>query len=239
MAKLDEAIEAIKAGDKVKGKQLLAEVLKEDRKNEQAWLWLTQTDITHEEKIKSLRNVLKINPFHEEALRQLNFLQSANPSFNMEPSPKVPPRRPSKLGRFSQILILSFAGLSLLAIIGFCAITFTPSKRSESTPQPATTKYVCGIDRCRDSGLYGDLDFPDGINIWNNPDPNRGGVHHKASHGDQVLITSERRVSEGPGGLWYRLQDGGWTNDLWLTDQICTPENLPQYSFANCIEGEY
>ena len=52
--KPQQAIAAIKAGDKQKGRELLAEVLKNDRNSERAWLWLTQTDITHEQKIKSL-----------------------------------------------------------------------------------------------------------------------------------------------------------------------------------------
>jgi hypothetical protein len=69
--KLEQAIEAIKAGDKQAGRELIAEILKVDRDNEQAWLWVTKTDITHEQKIKSLKNVLRINPDNETARQKL------------------------------------------------------------------------------------------------------------------------------------------------------------------------
>jgi len=102
------------------------------------------------------------------------------------------------------------------------------------TATPLPIMYFCGYDLCRNSGLYGELDFSTGINVWSNPDPDRGGVHHRASHGDKVIIIEERRVHDASGGLWYRLQGGGWTNDLWLTDAICTPENLVQYTLDDC-----
>ncbi|NIU59117.1 MAG: hypothetical protein GWN67_22865 [Phycisphaerae bacterium] len=74
--KLEQAIAAIKAGDKKEGRKLLAEVIKEDRGNEQAWLWLTQTDITHDQKIKSLQHVLRINPNNQIAKDGLAKLQA-------------------------------------------------------------------------------------------------------------------------------------------------------------------
>ena len=99
--------------------------------------------------------------------------------------------------------------------------------------------YFCGYDRCRDSGAYGELLYATGINVWNNPEPNRGGVHHRANHHDQVTVVEEKRVAPGPGGLWYRLAQRGWTNDLWLTQGRCTTENLERYSFADCLAGDY
>ncbi len=72
---LRQAIEAIKSGDKQRGREFIAEILKTDRGNEQAWLWLTQTDISHEQKIKSLQQVLRINPDNETAKEGLAKLQ--------------------------------------------------------------------------------------------------------------------------------------------------------------------
>ena len=78
------------------------------------------------------------------------------------------------------------------------------------------------------------LIFPTGITVWNNPDPDRGGVHHKASNGDKVTVIETKRVSPGSGGLWFKLEGGGWTNDLWLTDEPCTDQNLADYSLDDC-----
>lgn len=80
MATIEEAIKAIKAGDKQKGREIIAEILKGDRNNEQAWLWVTETDITHEQKIKSLQNVLRINPNNETARKGLEKLQKPQSS---------------------------------------------------------------------------------------------------------------------------------------------------------------
>lgn len=72
---LRQAIEAIKAGDPATGHKLLADVLAINRANEQAWLWLTQTDITRTRKIKSLQRVLEINPDNKMAKAGLAKLQ--------------------------------------------------------------------------------------------------------------------------------------------------------------------
>ena len=62
MPELQQAIAAIKAGDKETGKRLLTEILKSDRRNENAWLWMTQVVSSDSDRLKCLRNVLKINP---------------------------------------------------------------------------------------------------------------------------------------------------------------------------------
>jgi hypothetical protein len=112
-----------------------------------------------------------------------------------------------------------------------------PVAPSEEEPQGRTIMYVCGYDRCPDSGEYGNLVFEVGINVWNNPDPDRGGVHHQVAHQDEVVVIGEKRVDDGPGGLWYELEGGGWVNDLWLTDAPCNPDNLSEYTFASCWGG--
>lgn len=72
---LQQAITAIKSGDKKNGRQLLMEVLKADSRNEDAWLWMTQVLDSDDERIKCLQTVLKINPDNEKARRGLAKLQ--------------------------------------------------------------------------------------------------------------------------------------------------------------------
>jgi len=98
----------------------------------------------------------------------------------------------------------------------------------------AETMYVCGMDRCVMSGAYGELLFVSGINVWENPDPNRGKVIRTLDHLQAVTVLIERRVSDGSGGLWYQPEGGGWINDLWLTEEACTTSNLEQYSLDDC-----
>ena len=117
------------------------------------------------------------------------------------------------------------------------AVTQSTTKpKATNTPEPASgqTMYFCGFDPCKGSLDYGKLIFPTGINVWNNPDPDRGGVHHKASNGDRVTVIETKRVGSGPGGLWFKLEGGGWTNGLWLTDELCTEQNLAEYTLDDC-----
>jgi len=73
---LQQAIAAIKSGDKATGKRLLIdEVLKTNPRNENAWLWMTQVADADEDRLNYLRNVLKINPDNDAARRGLAALQ--------------------------------------------------------------------------------------------------------------------------------------------------------------------
>ena len=53
--RLNEAIIAIKSGDKATGKRLLVEELEIDPRNELAWIWLTQVVSSDNERIKCLQ----------------------------------------------------------------------------------------------------------------------------------------------------------------------------------------
>lgn len=77
--KLKQAIQAIKAGDKETGKQLLVELLEVERRNDQVWLWLAEVLDTDEERIKSLQNVLKLNPDNDIARERLEAILSPPP----------------------------------------------------------------------------------------------------------------------------------------------------------------
>lgn len=73
---LKQAIAAIKSGDKATGKRLLIdEVLRNNPRNENAWLWMTQVADADEDRLNYLRHVLKINPDNEAAKRGLAALQ--------------------------------------------------------------------------------------------------------------------------------------------------------------------
>ncbi len=68
---LEQAIAAIRAGDKNTGGQLLNQVLQTDPRNETAWLWMTAVVGSDEERRKILEYVLSINPDNETARNSL------------------------------------------------------------------------------------------------------------------------------------------------------------------------
>ena len=69
--KLQQAIAAIKAGDKVAGRQRLAEVIIDDPNSETAWLWMTAVVDDQQKKQECLHKVLRINPDNQAAREAL------------------------------------------------------------------------------------------------------------------------------------------------------------------------
>ena len=103
---LQEAIAAIKAGDKEKGRKLLADILQADLENEMAWLWMSSVATSNEERRKYLKRVLEINPDNTAAQRGLAKLTPKSDAVPAQPdkglssrlsSPPVePPSKPAE-----------------------------------------------------------------------------------------------------------------------------------------------
>jgi Tol biopolymer transport system component len=73
---LREGIAAARARNKVLARQKLVQVVKADPNNEMGWFWLASVLEGKEERIKSLKRVLKINPGNQKAREILNRLQA-------------------------------------------------------------------------------------------------------------------------------------------------------------------
>jgi len=88
--KLQQAISMIKAGNKQAGQKLLGEVLTENPKNEQAWLWMS-TLVPLDKQIFCLEKALSINPANMQARDQLMRLKQRASAPVSQPVPeKVP-----------------------------------------------------------------------------------------------------------------------------------------------------
>jgi hypothetical protein len=72
---LQQAIALIKSGEKKRGGQMLAEIVKRDPRNINAWLWLASCVNIDEQRIYCLKRVLEIDPNHNVALTALSKLQ--------------------------------------------------------------------------------------------------------------------------------------------------------------------
>ena len=78
MSMLDDAIQAIRMGDKEEGRRLLEELLETDEGNEDVWLWLTTVVDSDEDREVCLENVLALNPNHAIAQKSVNALRAGN-----------------------------------------------------------------------------------------------------------------------------------------------------------------
>ena len=118
----EQAISHIKAGDIEMGKQFLAEVLKQNPRDEKAWLWMTKCVTDTEQKRYCFDRVLKINPQNQHALEGLGWLnKSVSPS--SQPAAKIVQqpihqRKPQK----KNSLIPLLAVIGLLGIVCICGI---------------------------------------------------------------------------------------------------------------------
>jgi hypothetical protein len=81
MPTLDDAINAIRAGNREEGRQILEEVLETDESNEDVWLWLSSVVDTDEDREICLENVLALNPDNVVAQKGLEALRSG--TFNV------------------------------------------------------------------------------------------------------------------------------------------------------------
>src|SRR5579859_6273553 len=70
-ALVQQAVAAIKAGNKAQAKDLLTKAVELDDQNEQGWLWLSACVDTLEEQQICLENVLELNPANEKARKGL------------------------------------------------------------------------------------------------------------------------------------------------------------------------
>ncbi|MGJ3237447.1 MAG: hypothetical protein ACFE0Q_01950 [Anaerolineae bacterium] len=69
---LAAGIRAAQQGDRTRARELLEGILRQDRNNEQAWIWLASVVDSQRERRLSLERVLKINPSNTAAQEALN-----------------------------------------------------------------------------------------------------------------------------------------------------------------------
>jgi hypothetical protein len=94
---LQDAITAINAGDKTRGKQLLSQLLQQDPQNEAAWIWMSGTVEDAEQRRFCLQRALVINPANATALAGLASLEVQPPA--PTPPPLSAPTSPTPLAR--------------------------------------------------------------------------------------------------------------------------------------------
>lgn len=100
-SQLQEAIAAIKAGDKAKGRKLLSLFLRDNPVHENALLWMSATTDNPNEKWRYFQQVLQINPNNEKAKQALAKLESLNDEAPDLETMTGGPARPTKIRRLS------------------------------------------------------------------------------------------------------------------------------------------
>ncbi|NOT05271.1 MAG: tetratricopeptide repeat protein, partial [Anaerolineales bacterium] len=157
-----DAIEALRRGDKPRAKELLTLLLKTDQNNSTYWVWLSAAVDNTKERIYCLQTALKLNPENGTAKRGLILLGALTPDESVQPFPMNRPRaweeklllaneRPKERGlravakspitRLAGVLVI-VAGLCSAVIFGFVLPrqnTVVPTQTNTPGPSPTFT----------------------------------------------------------------------------------------------------
>jgi dipeptidyl aminopeptidase/acylaminoacyl peptidase len=148
--KLNQGVEAAKAGNRSAARRLLEEVVEQDERNEVAWIWLATLATGASEKREHLRRVLAINPQNKLARDALARLgdepaPERRPGVSFTPTLQETVRRTDALAgqprRGNSAMIFVLAALALL-LAGVGIILFGSGILSPAQPTPTATLFV-------------------------------------------------------------------------------------------------
>jgi hypothetical protein len=114
---LEQAVAHIQAGELEKGKILLAGILKQNPRDENAWLWLALSVTDTEQERYCFERVLKINPQNQFAIEGLRRLDN---SVSPPTQPRVAQQQPADEGKPGDIILtLAIVGVGLFLVVLF------------------------------------------------------------------------------------------------------------------------
>src|SRR5512141_555075 len=87
-----EAVEALRRGDKARAKERLTLLLKTEQTNPTYWVWMSAAVDSAKERIYCLQTALKLDPENASAKRGLILLGALPPDENTQPFPLNHPR---------------------------------------------------------------------------------------------------------------------------------------------------
>src|SRR5512133_2560606 len=91
-AVFQEAVEALRVGNKSRARELLTGLLKTDQNNATYWVWMSSTVDTVKERIYCLQTAFKLDPQNAAAKRGLILHGALPPDENIQPFPVNRPR---------------------------------------------------------------------------------------------------------------------------------------------------
>lgn len=140
-SQLQEAITAIKAGDKAKGRRLLSLFLQDNPHHENALLWLSATTNSPTEKRRYFERVLQINPNNQKAKQALAKLDNEDEAPDLEAmaggAKPAPVQAVKPKGSGNQALIITALVIAACCIFLFIGSALTANRRAAAPPTPS------------------------------------------------------------------------------------------------------
>lgn len=88
----EDAVDALRQGERARGKEILTQLLKTDQNNPNYWIWMSAAVDTAKERIYCLETALQLDPANAIAKRGLVLLGGLVPEENVQPFPLNRPR---------------------------------------------------------------------------------------------------------------------------------------------------
>jgi hypothetical protein len=202
---LEQAVAYIRAGDIEKGRPILIEFLKQNPRDENAWLWMTKCVTDPEQKRYCFDRVLKINPQIQFAIRGLKRL---NKPVSPIVQPKVIPPQPAKKKVLSLAVAIAIVGIFCISgLFGF-ALLSNRSRANVLSPQDVFE--VSAVEVVKDDGYTVTSDVCEVVSTERYLSSAGGGkiVFHafritKPDLGSEVVVlfTSNHTAADGMGLL--------------------------------------
>jgi tetratricopeptide (TPR) repeat protein len=156
-----EAMTAIRQGERSRARDLLTRLIKLDRNQARFWLWMSTVVETGRERVFCLKEVLRIDPKHDEARRGLILMGAAPPDERLAVPMRLQKRNwqshlqgvtPEKGVRKISRIQAAAIGIALLTVLALVIFTQKPAKAPQAvsslqrltavitnTPQPSMT----------------------------------------------------------------------------------------------------
>jgi tetratricopeptide (TPR) repeat protein len=132
---LQQAVEAVKRGDRKTAKDLLTRLLKADQNNATYWVWMSAAMDTQKERIYCLQTALKLDPNNVAAKRGLVLHGALPPDDSIPPFPLNRPRpwedkvvvagEEDRPRGFKAFWANPFARLGMIIVVGFVLLGLT------------------------------------------------------------------------------------------------------------------
>ena len=128
-----DAVEALRQGDKAKARDLLTKLLKTDQNNVQYWIWLSAAVESQKERIYCLQTALQIDPENATAKRGLVLMGALPPDESVQPFSLNRPRlwdeelalatdKPKEKRTFKGMITSPVGRLAGLGLVGLAVI---------------------------------------------------------------------------------------------------------------------
>lgn len=147
-----EAVEALRGGDRPRAKELLTRLIKAEQHNVNYWVWMSTAVETNKERIYCLQTALRIDPENAAAKRGLILLGALPPDETVQPFQVDRPRaweedlklaheKPKEKKPFFKTPVARLAGLSAVAVVicGLVIFGFTLSNNGQFSLGPTRT----------------------------------------------------------------------------------------------------